>query len=95
MPTVCACGLQALGFSGCYACLKGRVDWTDRPPSPNGLTEQERAYVGIFPPRPRDGWRPADGWVRDLEPDLDVDLERVTMLRYLVGLGDMTEEPEG
>jgi hypothetical protein len=92
--TSCRCGLPSLGYSACYACLKKRVDWTDRPPSPDGLNEEERAFVGLFAPRPRDGWRQADDWVRRLDPEPDVDdLERTAILRFLAGLGDMREEP--
>lgn len=92
--SLCRCGVESLGLSACYFHLKARVDWSQRPPSPNGLSDAERAFVGIYPSRRYDGWRGADGWVRGLDPpDPDVDLERVEMLRVLIALGGMTEEP--
>jgi len=90
--TSCRCGVQSLGFDSCYWHTKGEVDWTTHPPTSNGLSPEARAFVGLYDARSLDGWRPADGWVRSLDPDPDVDLERVAMLRILVGLGDMTEE---
>jgi hypothetical protein len=39
------------------------------------------------------GWRPADDWVAKLDPDPDVDLERIGMLRALIGIGGMDELP--
>lgn len=91
--TLCPCGLPSYGLSGCYWCLKGRVDWSQRPPAPDGLNERERAFIGLSARRSRDGWRSADGWVNDLEPDLDLDPARVAMLRILVRLGGMDELP--
>jgi hypothetical protein len=88
--TSCRCGVQSFGFKLCYFHTKAAVDWSVHPPASNGLSREERAFVGLFPPRPRHGWQPADGWVRSLDPDPEIDVERTTMLHWLAG---MTEEP--
>lgn len=88
----CRCGLESLGLSACYFHLKARVDWSQHPPAPDGLSLEERAFVGIYPPPRRSGWQRADGWLRGLDPDPEVDPARVAMLRWLTTLGDMTEE---
>ena len=90
--TVCRCGLPSFGLSSCYRCLKRTVDWNQDPPRADDLNETERTFVGLFPPRASDGWEPADGWVRRVDPDrIDVDPERVAMLRALQDVGGMTE----
>jgi hypothetical protein len=91
--TLCPCGMPSFGYPKCYYHAKAYVDWTTRPPASNGLSREERAFVGLFDPQPRDGWRSAGDWVRDLDPDPEVDHERSAMLAYLSAVGDMTEEP--
>jgi hypothetical protein len=80
-------------MSACYFHLKAGVDWSQRPPAPNGLSLEERAFVGIYPRPRRNGWHSAGEWARRLDLDPDVDLERVAMFRILVGLGGMDELP--
>ena len=91
--TVCHCGAESFGLSGCYWCLKQHVDWSQHPPSPDGLNERERAFIGIYPGPRRNGWHSAGEWARRLDLDPDVDPERVAMLRVLVALGGMDELP--
>lgn len=91
--SLCRCGLESLGLSGCYWCLKQHVDWSQHPPSPDGLSLEEQAFVGIYPPPRRNGWHSAGEWARRLDLDLDVDPARVAMLRVLIRIGGMTEEP--
>jgi len=88
--TVCRCGRDSLGLRFCYWCAKSRVDWSTTPPSPDGLSEVERVFVGIFRPRRRDGWRSAGDWIAKLDPDPEIDVERTAMLHWLTGGG---EEP--
>ncbi|MBA3737496.1 MAG: hypothetical protein H0W97_02915 [Actinobacteria bacterium] len=58
------------------------------------LTPEEEAFAWSAPTPPnRDGWGPVDGWVAGLDPDPLEDLDRIAMLRVLVELGGMTEEP--
>ena len=92
--SLCLCGVESFGLSGCYWCLKQRVDWSQRPPSPDGLNERERAFIGLSVHRPRrDGWHSAGEWARRLDLDLDMDPERCALLRILAGLGDKDEVP--
>jgi hypothetical protein len=92
--TTCPCGMPSFGYPECYWHAKAHVDWSTRPPASNGLSPKQRAFIGLFDrSRPRDGWRSADGWVRSLDPDPEVDLERTAMLRFLAAMGDMDELP--
>lgn len=84
----CRCGLPSYGFPLCYSHLK------DRRLAGGQLTDEETLFAWSAPSPPNgDGWEPVDGWVAGLDPDPDVDLERISMLRVLVELGDMREEP--
>ncbi len=62
-------------LSFCYWHAKARVDWTARPPSPNGLSDGEREFVGFYgTPEHEPGWRSAAsllGWLErdDAEPE--------------------------
>jgi hypothetical protein len=85
-----SCGREALGYPRCCWHTKAEVDWRSRPPPSNGLSDEERAWIGLYRPRPRDGWQPADGWVRSLDPDPEIDVERTAMLHWLAS---MSEEP--
>jgi hypothetical protein len=59
--TSCRCGMPSFGFDECYWHAKSHVDWTTRPPASNGLSSEQRAFVGLFDPRPNpDGWRQPD-----------------------------------
>jgi len=93
MPTQCRCGLQSLGLESCYWHTQAEVDWSVHPPASNGLSPEQRAFIGLSDPRPRSDWRSADGWVNSLEPDTDIDAERVAMFRVLVALSGGDQLP--
>lgn len=86
--SLCRCGSESFGYSGCYHHLK------ERRLDGGQLSEAETFFAWSAPSPPNgDGWGPVDGWVRGLDPDpLEDDLERVSMLRVLIELGGMTEE---
>jgi hypothetical protein len=88
--SLCRCGVESFGLSGCYWCLKV----TGMNGGFGRLTEDEIVFAGLAPsPRPRDGWRSAGERARGLDPEPDVDLERTAMLHWLASLGDMDELP--
>lgn len=49
-------GLPCFGLSACYSDLKDRALNGGR----DQLTAEELAFVGLYPPRPRHGWRQPD-----------------------------------
>jgi hypothetical protein len=91
---VCRCDAAVKVAGLCYFCCKELAGLFGSNGHGTTLTEEQAAFVGIFRHRrPRDGWQPADGWVRSLDPDPDVDLERTAMLRFLAAMGGMDELP--
>jgi hypothetical protein len=87
-----ACGCDGLKVAGlCYFCCKVRAGLFSSNGYADTLSTEQQVFVGIYGPRARDGWSPADGLIRALDPDEAVDYERYRGLRYLVQIGGMTE----
>jgi hypothetical protein len=87
---VCGCDASVKVGGLDYYCLKRRRGLFGST-SYGVLRRAGRLHRGL-PPSLRNGWRPADDWVAKLDPDPDVDLERIGMLRALIEIGGMREE---